>query len=103
VNLGPRVLQSTVWRSHRDKHLPSVTKFNPPDNFLSLLSSQVYGPTTQIIASDEFAKHAWDPKIQVPYKVDSGCTPRKLEMERRKRQFTTQARNLTKLLQENGK
>ena len=33
------------------RRLP-VTKFNPPDNFLSLLSSQVYGPTTQIIASD---------------------------------------------------
>ena len=29
-----------------------MTKFNPPDNFLSLLNSQVYGPSTQIIASD---------------------------------------------------
>ena len=23
VNLGPRTSQSTVWKSHRDRHLPS--------------------------------------------------------------------------------
>ena len=29
-----------------------VAKFEPPDDFLSQLESQVYGPTTQLIASD---------------------------------------------------
>ena len=50
----------------------------------------------------EFSKRAWDPKVQVAYKVDSGQAPRKVEIERRKRQFAEQAKNLGKLLQENG-
>jgi len=29
-----------------------VAKFEPPDGFLSQLESQVYGPTTHLIASD---------------------------------------------------
>jgi len=29
-----------------------VAKFEPPDDFLSQLESQVYGTTTQLIASD---------------------------------------------------
>ena len=29
-----------------------VTKFKTPDNFLSLLSAQNYGPTTQLIMSN---------------------------------------------------
>ncbi len=30
----------------------TVTKFKPPEDFLSLLSSQVYGPTTQLLTRD---------------------------------------------------
>ena len=46
----------------------------------------------------EFSSKSWDPKVQVPYKVDSGNTPRKLEIERRKRQYSRQAQNLESLL-----
>ena len=50
------------------------------------------------LSIQEFSKRAWDPKVQVPYKVDSGNTPRKVEIERRKRQYTGQ--NIDQLLHE---
>ena len=46
----------------------------------------------------EFSSKSWDPKVQVPYKVDSGNTPRKLEIERRKRQYSKLAKNFEPLL-----
>ena len=46
----------------------------------------------------EFSSKSWDPKVQVPYKVDSGNTPRKLEIERRKRQYSRLAKDLESLL-----
>ena len=48
----------------------------------------------------EFSKRAWDPKVQIPYKVDSGKTPRKVEMERRRRQYARQAGTIDGLLHE---
>ena len=38
----------------------------------------------------------------MPYKVDSGMTPRKLEIERRKRQYAKSAQHLEQLLQSEG-
>ena len=46
----------------------------------------------------EFSSKSWDPKVQVPYKVDSGMTPRKLEIERRKRHYTKLGKNFDSLL-----
>ena len=46
----------------------------------------------------EFSSKSWDPKVQVPYRVDSGNTPRKLEIERRKRQYSKLAKDLESLL-----
>ena len=40
--------------------------------------------------------------MQVPFKVDSGKAPRKVEIERRKRQYTEQAGQLDRLLQTEG-
>ena len=46
----------------------------------------------------EFSSKSWDPKVQVPYKVDSGMTPRKLEIERRKRQYSKLSKDFNSLL-----
>ena len=76
-----------------------MVKFKTPDNFGALLSLQDYGPTTQLISDDvrytsfyvisclivcvqEFSQKAWDPKVQVPFRVESGKTPRRVEIER---------------------
>ena len=60
----------------------AVTRFKVPDDFQSILQSQTHGPTTQLIASDYYAKRSFDPKVQVQYDVPSGTTPRKVEVER---------------------
>ena len=49
---GPRASQSVAWKSQHDDHLPAVSKFQPPEDFLGQLKSQVYGPTTLLIASN---------------------------------------------------
>ena len=49
---GPRASQSVAWKSQHDDHLPAVSKFHPPEDFLKQLNSQVYGPTTLLIASN---------------------------------------------------
>lgn len=59
-----------------------VTKFKVPENFQAILQSQKYGPTTQLIAKDHYARGSFDPKVQVQYNVPSGTTPRKVEIER---------------------
>ncbi len=51
VKQGPVTQHNIVWKSQQDKHLPNVTKFNPPDNFLEQLNAQEYGPTTLLIAN----------------------------------------------------
>lgn len=48
---GPVTKLNVVWKSQRERHLPNVTKFQPPDNFLEQLNSQKYGPTTVLIAN----------------------------------------------------
>ena len=50
------------------------------------------------VCAQEFSSKSWDPKVQVPYKVDSGMTPRKLEIERRKRQYSKLSKDLESLL-----
>ena len=49
---GPLTQHNVVWRSQRDKHLPNVTKFKSPDDFLEQLNAQDYGPTTLLIKNN---------------------------------------------------
>ena len=49
MKLGPQMRQNVVWKSQRDKHLPNVSKFDPPNNFLDQLNAQQYGPTMLLI------------------------------------------------------
>ena len=59
-----------------------------------------YGPTTESTKYSEFPLQAWEPKVQLPYKTEPGCIPRKIEVERRKRSYTAQ--NIVALLTERG-
>ena len=54
--------------------------------------------TLKLRLPQEFSSKSWDPKVQVPYKVDSGMTPRKLEIERRKRQYSKLSKDFESLL-----
>nr|WAW84827.1 axonemal dynein heavy chain 1 [Halisarca dujardinii] len=97
---GPNVSQNVIAKSKRTSHLPPVSQFTVPDSFDELLKSQIHGPTTQLISAKDFAKRSWNPKVQVAFDTQSGMTPRKLEIERRKRDYTQQ--NLSTLLVSQG-
>lgn len=41
---------NVVWKSQKDEHLPNVSRFDAPDDFLEQLNAQEYGPTMLLIA-----------------------------------------------------
>ena len=52
---------------------------------LPAMSVQLVGmlqPACIVITYQEFPAKSWDPKVQVPFKIESGSTPRNVEIER---------------------
>ncbi|XP_077969677.1 dynein axonemal heavy chain 1-like isoform X2 [Styela clava] len=101
VDSGPNAQQDLLWQSLTQKHLPSVTTFEADDDeFEHQIKRQKYGPTTELSTKTDFPVRAWQPKVQTPYYVPPGHTPRKIEIERRKRHYAKQ--RLTSLLAHEG-
>ena len=48
----------------------------------------------------EFSGNSRDPKVQIPFNVDSGSVPRKVEVERRKREYAELESNFESLLKD---
>ena len=48
-------------------YVPDPLTFSvpPPDEFRELLDRQTYGPSTALLGISDYAKRAWDPKVQV--------------------------------------
>ena len=48
-------------------HTPDPLSFSvpPPDEFSKLLDRQKYGPSTALLGRSDYARRAWDPKVQV--------------------------------------
>ncbi|XP_078663939.1 dynein axonemal heavy chain 1-like [Branchiostoma floridae x Branchiostoma belcheri] len=90
---GPQTQQDTLWNIGKEKHTPKVTTFQTPQDMKPLLEKQVYGPTTEILTKSDFPEKAFAPKVQLPYYVEPGKTPRKIEMERQKRHYSKQDLN----------
>ncbi|XP_066265764.1 dynein axonemal heavy chain 1-like isoform X1 [Branchiostoma lanceolatum] len=90
---GPQTQQDTLWNIGKEKHTPKVTTFKTPQDMKPLLEKQVYGPTTEILTKSDFPEKAFAPKVQLPYYVEPGKTPRKIEMERQKRHYGKQDLN----------
>lgn len=62
--------------------LPAVSTFKMPEDFEERIKRQRIGPTTQLLTQTDFPLQAYEPKVQVPYRVLPGQCPRKLEIER---------------------
>ncbi|XP_062056155.1 dynein axonemal heavy chain 1 [Lepus europaeus] len=84
---GPSVNQSLLRQGDLDKFTPRVSTFKMPEDFEERIKQQCIGPTTQLLTQTDFPQQAYEPKVQVPYRVLPGQCPRKLEIERRKRQY----------------
>ena len=61
----------------------SASKFEADDQeFEVQIKRQKYGPTTELTTKTDFPVQAWQPKVQTPYYVPPGETPRRVEIER---------------------
>ncbi|XP_076985171.1 dynein axonemal heavy chain 1 isoform X3 [Tamandua tetradactyla] len=87
VCCGPQVHQDLLRQADLDKFTPKVRTFVVPEDFQQLVEQQCIGASTQLLTQTDFPLQAYEPKVQVPFQVLPGQCPRKIEIERRKRQY----------------
>ncbi|XP_073447685.1 dynein axonemal heavy chain 1 [Aquarana catesbeiana] len=100
INAGPNIQPNLLRLADQDPNTPKVNSFETPANLQSLLDKQVCGPTTEVLIKSDFSKRGYEPKVQVPYEVPPGLCPRKIELERRRREFLKL--DITQLLTDEG-
>ncbi|MEE6511728.1 hypothetical protein FKM82_018461 [Ascaphus truei] len=100
VNTGPNVHPDLLRQSDQEQNTPKVTSFQTPPNLHSYLGKQVFGPTTEVLVKSDFPKSGYEPKVQLSFKVAPGHCPRKIELERRRRQYLKL--DITRLLTDEG-
>ncbi|NWT02849.1 DYH1 protein, partial [Mionectes macconnelli] len=66
-----------------------VTQFRMPEDFKSVLDKQVVGPSTETFTESDFPVQSFKPKVQIPFERLPGQSPRKVEVERRRRLYLT--------------
>ncbi|XP_032892704.1 dynein heavy chain 1, axonemal [Amblyraja radiata] len=100
VQEGPDVIRHLLNQSGQEYYTPEVSAFHGPENIGTHLESQVYGSDTELHTRTDFTLRSFQPKVQIPFQVAPGQRPRKLEIERRRRQY--QSQNLKQLLKYEG-
>ncbi|XP_051777061.1 dynein axonemal heavy chain 1 [Erpetoichthys calabaricus] len=97
---GPHVLQSLANQADYEPYMPHINSFKSPGDFQSVLDAQLSRPIGFITPPTDFPQRGYEPKVQVPYIVLPGQCPRKIEIERRRRQYLSQ--DISLLLEEAG-
>ncbi|KAM4722817.1 dynein axonemal heavy chain 1 [Rhinophrynus dorsalis] len=100
ANAGPSVKPKLLGQADQVHSTPKVTSFKTPSNIQSYLDKQILGPTTEVLVKSDFPKRSYEPKVQLPFQVAPGHCPRKIELERRRRQYLKL--NITQLLSNEG-
>ncbi|KAM4652007.1 dynein axonemal heavy chain 1 [Discoglossus pictus] len=100
VTAGPNVQQDLLRQADQERHTPKVTRFQTPPGLQSTLNKQIFGPTTEVLIKSDFPKSGHEPKVQLPFDVGPGQCPRKVELERRRREY--RKLNITQLLVDKG-
>ncbi|XP_063282706.1 dynein axonemal heavy chain 1 [Pelobates fuscus] len=96
VSAGPNVQPNLLRQADLEHNTPKVTSFKVPQNLQSYLDKQVSGPTTELLVKSDFSKSGYQPKVQLPFLLPPGKCPRRIELERRRRQYLKL--NITQLL-----
>ncbi|XP_069045720.1 dynein axonemal heavy chain 1 isoform X1 [Lepisosteus oculatus] len=84
---GPVTQQNLVNQSGYEQHTPKVTTFHSPRDVLELLDAERHGPTTELVKKTDFSLSGYIAKVQLPYQAVQGQCPRKIEIERRRREY----------------
>ncbi|XP_067102135.1 dynein axonemal heavy chain 1 [Osmerus mordax] len=97
---GPVTQQSLLCQAGYECNTPKVTTFWTPHELHSLVEKDSHGPSTQIQQQTDFAPGGHTAKVQLPYNSLPGEIPRKIEIERRRRQYLQL--DIAQLLEEEG-
>ena len=102
VLTGPQMAQDLSWQVGVENHTPLASTYRHaedegPDGEKVHVS---HGPTTENTAVSDFPKDGDRPKVQLPFFTPPGHCPRKIEIERRRREYSSQ--NLPTLLNKEG-
>ncbi|XP_042561680.1 dynein axonemal heavy chain 1-like isoform X2 [Clupea harengus] len=97
---GPQTQQSLLCQAGYEWNTPNVTTFCTPPELHSIVDKEKHGPTTQQSLLTDFPSSCYTAKVQLPYQCQHGKLPRKIEIERRRREYLTM--DLSELLAEQG-
>ncbi|CAL8336191.1 unnamed protein product [Merluccius merluccius] len=98
---GPETQQSSLRQPSSRINTPQVKTFLvPPDAYEVSEKEDTHGPTTQLPANTDCYAGAYAAKVQLPYRTTPGKTPRKIEIERRRREYLKL--DIEQLLSEKG-
>ncbi|XP_046731532.1 dynein axonemal heavy chain 1 [Silurus meridionalis] len=81
---GSGTQQSLLWQVGSDTNQKEI--LDPADLF-SIIQKDRHGPTTQTRQQTDFPSGAYMPKVQMPYICSRGRWPRKLEIEKQRREY----------------
>ncbi|XP_063071051.1 dynein axonemal heavy chain 1 [Engraulis encrasicolus] len=97
---GPQTEQSLVCQAGYESNTPNVRTFHTPEDLHSIVEKEKHGPTTQQLQQTDFPASSYTAKVQLPYQCQSGQVPRKIEIERRRREYLKM--DIAQLLEEQG-
>ncbi|TTB85611.1 Dynein heavy chain 1, axonemal [Bagarius yarrelli] len=61
--------------------------FQTPADLFSIIKRDEHGPSTKILQKTDFPPEAFKPKVQLPFICPRGRWPRKIEIEKRRREY----------------
>ncbi|XP_027011591.1 dynein axonemal heavy chain 1 isoform X2 [Tachysurus fulvidraco] len=85
--LSGSVTQRSLLQSGCDPNTPKVNTFQTPTDLFSIIEKDKHGPSTQKLQQTDFPSEAYTPKVQLPYRSSRGYWPRKIEIEKRRREY----------------
>ncbi|XP_041945152.1 dynein heavy chain 1, axonemal isoform X2 [Alosa sapidissima] len=97
---GPQTQQSLLCQAGYESNTPNVATFCTPPELHSIVEKEKHGPTTQQLQQTDFSSQGYTAKVQLPYQCQRGQLPRKIEIERRRREYVNM--DISELLAEKG-
>ncbi|KAJ7998998.1 hypothetical protein DPEC_G00210820 [Dallia pectoralis] len=97
---GPETQQSLLCQAGYESNTPKVTTFQTPSDLHCLVEMDKHGPTIQPKQQTHFSTAGYTAKVQMPYHSWPGECPRKIQIERRRREYLKL--DIAQLLNENG-
>ncbi|XP_041081390.1 dynein heavy chain 1, axonemal [Polyodon spathula] len=94
---GPEVHQSLLCQTGYEQHLPKATTFHAPEH---VSDETPHGPSTEVLHKSDFPLSGYTAKVQLPFDVTPGLTPRKIEIERRRQKYLSL--DVSELLKDQG-